>query len=168
MSEVKRRFYFETEETITKKKKGWIEIDMDFTQVYTCFSEIAAFINSPTSWKLLFWLLSSETNKSNVVNTSNEVHERFNKYLKQKCNHCEVAKRTFHDSIKELLEAGALTRIGKGAYYLNPHIFWKTDKKDRIKFIEDETKDGRYVSMNPLSKIEESEPNYKIENKNDS
>lgn len=146
---MKKRFYFETEETITKKKKGWIEIDMDFTQIYTCFSEISAYINSPTSWKLLFWLLSHGTNKNNVVTTSKEVYLRFNKYLKDRCERCEIAYRTFGDSVAELLAAKALTRIGRGQYYLNPHIFWKQDKKDRIKFIEAEFMDGKKISHNP-------------------
>lgn len=146
---MKRRFYFETEETITKKKKGWIEIDMDFTQIYHCFSEISPYINSPTSWKLLFWLLSEEVNKNNVVSTGKDVWETFNNYLKSKCQNCDVAYRTFNNSINELVEAKALTMIGRGRYYLNPHIFWKQDRKDRIQFIQAEFMDGKKISHNP-------------------
>lgn len=147
---MKRRFYFETEETTVKKRRGWIEIEMDFTQIYDGISELSPYINSPTSWKLLFWLVTHEMNKSNVVSTSKAIWEKFQKYLKSKCGEeCSVGYRTFNSAIEELVKANVLTKTGRGQYYFNPHIFWKHDKKNRLDFIQAEVLDGKRISHNP-------------------
>jgi hypothetical protein len=55
-----RRIYFQTEEITTVKKKGYIEIDEDFTQVYKSFNLIAPKIKSVWSWQLLFWIMAKQ------------------------------------------------------------------------------------------------------------
>lgn len=147
-----KRIYFETTETTIKNKKGFIEIDTDFTQVYDCFSQISIHLKSIVSVKLLFWLLSHEANKSNGISSGKHVYERFTKYLIS--NGVEkVAERTFQNSFEELTAIKALTRVGRGQYYLNPFVFWREDKLERINFITDEAKEKKYVSHNPLSTI---------------
>lgn len=146
-----KRVYFERTEVTTKHQKGWIEIDTDFTQVYDCFSKISARLKSISSMKLLFWLLSHEANKSNGISSGKPVFERFNKYLVAEGTEA-IAERTFQSCFEELTEVRALTRIGRGAYYLNPYVFWRDDKKARVDFLTDEAKESKFLSHNPLQK----------------
>lgn len=158
------RLYFET--TNTTKTRGYLEIDTDFTQVYHCMTKIAPFINSATTWKLLFWALANESNKSNGLSASKDVFERFNKYLYEACNKCSVTYRTFQNCIDELVKAQAITKVGRGRYYFNPHVFWQDNKGNRKQFLIDELKEKRSVSHNPNGKsneLKEDEPEYKID-----
>ena len=147
-----KRIYFETTETTIKNRKGYIEIDTDFTQVYDCFSEISIHLKSIWSVKLLFWLLANEANKSNGISSGKYVYEKFVKYLKDKGVEV-VAERTFQKCFDELTKIKALTRVGKGQYYLNPYIFWRDDKTERVNFITDEAKEKKYISHNPIKSI---------------
>lgn len=150
-----KRLYFETTETVTKNSKGWVEIDTDFTQVYDCFSKLSVKLKSIVSVKLLFWFLSHETNKSNGITTGQHVYDKFIKYLVSEGGE-SVALRTFKSAVEELTTVGALTRVGRGHYYLNPYVFWRDDKKERINFIMDENKEQKFLSHNPMpqNKIE--------------
>lgn len=149
-----KRIYFETTETTVKNKKGWIEIDTDYTQVYDCFSKISVKLKSITSVKLLFWLLSHEANKSNGISSGKIVYDRFVKYLQEEGAE-PVTNRTFVNCFEELTAIRALTRIGKGHYYLNPYMFWRDEIKERIGFITDEAKESKFISYNPM---EQSKP----------
>lgn len=141
-----KRYYFETEETHITKKKGYIEIDMDYVQVYHCFNNIAPKINSPVTFKLLFWLLATKMNDSNGLDTSIHSFDDFNKHLEKECGpNCKVTYRTFMRSIVELKDAGALTKVGKGHYYANPNMFWTLGKEERIENIKLEGADGKYL-----------------------
>ena len=142
-----KRIFFNTQKTTTVIQKGYIELDEDFTQVYKSFSSIAIKIDSGNSWKLLFWILSNASNQ-NGIEVSNRTHALFNKFLVEKgC--IEISKSTYYRCITELSDSGAITKVGKGHYYLNPYIFWQDDKASRIKFIQNEMSDGGYVSTNP-------------------
>ena len=143
------RIYFETEETVTKKSKGWIEVENDFTQVYNQFWRIAANLKSLTTIKLLFWLLSHEANKENGISSGKLVFDKFNDDLAAE-GIDTIGLRTFNSAFDELIRLDTLTRVGKGHYYFNPHVFWKSDKKDRIEFITDEKKDKNYQSKSLL------------------
>ena len=66
LSHMTRRVYFNTEQTTTVVRKGYIEIDEDFTQVYESFSYIAIKIHSGNSWKLLFWMLSNSSQENGI------------------------------------------------------------------------------------------------------
>jgi hypothetical protein len=143
-----RRIYFDTEEITTVKKRGWIEIDEDFTQVYKSFNLLANKIDSPTSWKLLFWIMANASNDQNGVEINKRTFERFNK------DHSKtISIATYYNSIDELCKAGAITKVGKGHYYLNPYIFWSADREARITFIQDEQKEGSTLSINPLKEF---------------
>lgn len=146
-----KRLYFETTETITRKRKGWVEVDTDFTQVYSCFSQISAHINSATSWKLLFWLLASETGEKNGIVIERSVWERFGSYLADFDS--SVSYRGFQKCIHELYKAGALTRYSRGRYYFNPHIFWKENINQREEFIKAENTEGKNLSYNPVESV---------------
>jgi len=147
-----KRIYFETTETVTKNSKGWVEIDTDFTQVYDCFSKLSVKLRSIVSVKLLFWLLSHEANKSNGISSGEAIYNKFVKYLHDEGVE-DVALRTFKSAFEELTKVGALTRVGRGHYYLNPYVFWRDDKKERISFIMDENKENKFISHNPLPQV---------------
>ena len=149
-----KKFFFETTETVTKNKKGYVLIDTDFTQVYDCFSNMAVSLKSATSMKLLFWLLAHEVNKNNGFSSSASVYEKFVKHLESKGGE-GVTERTFFRCFDELENVKAITKVGRGHWYFNPHMFWRNEKNERIKFIQDETKEGRYISHNPIEQIEE-------------
>lgn len=145
-----KRYYFETEETHTTKKKGWIEIDMDYTQVYHCFNKIAPKINSATTFKLLHWLLANKMNDSNGIDASTTSFNQFNNYLTAECGaNCAITYRTFSRGITELKDAGALTKVGKGHYYANPNMFWTLGKEERVELLKLESKDPNLESINP-------------------
>jgi hypothetical protein len=144
-----KRVYFETTETITKNRKGWLEIDTDFTQVYDCFSKIAVKLKSITSVKLLFWLLSHEASKSNGINSGKAVYQRFSQYLKEEGAE-SVTERTFQACFEELRQVKALSRLSKGCYYLNPYIFWRDDKNKRIEYITEGAKEDQFIAQNAV------------------
>lgn len=149
-----KRIYFETEETITKKSKGWIEVEADFTQVYDQFWKMAAHMKSLTTIKLLFWLLSHEANKENGIGSGKIIFDKFNADL-QKEKIDAIGLRTFNSSYKELITLEILTKVGKGHYYFNPYLFWKDDKNARLDFIKDEAKERKFLSRNPLIQLED-------------
>lgn len=140
-----KRFYFERTETITTQSKGWIEVDMDFVQVYDSFSKLGVKIKSLITFKLLFWLLAHEVNRLNGISSGQLVFDRFNSFLKDE-NAGTLSMRSFQSAFEELVSIGALARVGKGHYYFSPYLFWKDTKKERIQFITDEAKDKKTLS----------------------
>lgn len=137
-----KRIYFENGKKVTKKSKTWVEVEMDFAQVYDCFSEVAMRIKSISSCRLLFWLLLKEMVKGNVVYSNIAVYKRFRQYLED--NKCDlVSGRTFQNCFKELADLRILVRTSRGCYYLNPHFFWRAGKLNRKDFIEAEAREGR-------------------------
>lgn len=143
-----KRIYFETTETTVKNKKGWIEIDTDFTQVYDCFGKIAIQLKSITSIKLLFWLLAHEVNKSNGFSSGISVYDKFTKYLIKEGG-VSITERTFFRCFDELEKAKAITKVGRAQWYFNPYVFWRDKKAERLNFITDEAKENKYLSCNP-------------------
>lgn len=152
-SKMSRRVYFNTEKTVTVIKKGYIELDEDFTQVYKSFSSIALKIDNGISWKLLFYLLS-EANNMNGVDVSAHCFKRFADFLEQNGAN-KISSATYYRCINELCKAGALTKYSKGHYYLNPYIFWQADKSSRVKFLQDEIADKVIQSVNPTKLLGE-------------
>lgn len=147
-----KRIYYEDTQTTVTQKKGWIEVDTDFTQVYDCFSKISVKLKSITSVKLLFWLLSHEANKSNGINSGKSVYERFIKYLEAEGVEA-VTERTFQNCFEELRSIEVITKVGRGQFYFNPYLFWRDDKSERVNFIVDEAKEKKHLSHNPIKQL---------------
>lgn len=147
---MKKRLYYVTEETKITRKKAWVDIDMNFSQMYSCFNNIAPKIKSATSFKLLFWLLANKTTDSNGVICNVDSFNEFNQHLKQTCEACEITYRTYSSCLSELVEARAFDRTSKGTYYANPHMFWKDDKEKREQFLISKDKDRDYRFFNPI------------------
>jgi len=155
-----KRIYFETEETKTTRKKGWIDIDMDYTQIYDCFNVISPKIKHGISYQLLFWVLANKTSEENGTDFSIETHRQFSAHSEAICPGSSVSYRSFLRSVKELHEAGALTKIAKGHYYANPNMFWKDELMKRVEMLQLEKKSGDYESINPISSVEETQEEY--------
>lgn len=150
MSYKTKRKYYEKETVKVTKEKGWVEIPVDFTQIYDCFNAISPNIKSATTFKLLFWLLANKMNDENGINCSINSFNDFNKYLTKKCGEeCSITYVTYLRCIRELKDSGALTQVGKGHYYANPNMFWRDDKEKRETFLELEAKDPDLQSLNP-------------------
>lgn len=149
-----KRHWFQTEETktVTTVRKGWVEIDEDFTQVYDSFLALSKDLQYKVSWQLLFWLFK-QMNDNNGIQIGKHTFETFNKYLLIDCPDCVISRPTFDRAVNDLINVKVLTKVGKGFYYLNPHLFWKGSKKNRIEFIKDENKEARYLSHNPSNQL---------------
>jgi hypothetical protein len=140
----KKRYYYSTEEKVTTTRKGYIEMEMDFTQVYDCFEEVADKIGSVTSMRLLLYLLKN-MGDSNDIRIDTPLLRKYNDHRKSR-NQEDIPLSTFHYCVKELTKAGALTRYAKGCYYLNPHFFWKDTPEKRREFLQDESNENRFVA----------------------
>jgi len=147
------RIYFNTEKTVTVIKRGYFELDEDFTQVYKSFSHIALEIDNGVSYKLLCYLLA-EANTMNGVDISANGYKNFNSFLSSK-NKKPISLATYYRCVTELCKAGALTKFSKGHYYLNPYLFWQSDKKSRVQFLQDEQSELISRSVNPKKLISE-------------
>ncbi len=145
----KKIYYETTEEIRTRTRKGSITVNTDYTQVYDSFSKLSRGIKNGVSFKLLFWLMANKTNKDRGVSMDAYVREDFNRFLQEDCETCSISKRTFDYCIKELVDANALTRIGRGHYYANAYCLWKGPTAKRTVFLQEEAKADRYKMLNP-------------------
>lgn len=116
-------------------KEGFLGLDEDFTKVYKSFDSIALNINSGMSYKLLFWILGSDL-PINSISIGSEQLSLFNKYLEEDGGKI-ISKATYYRCIIELCSAGAIIKIGKSNYYLNPNAFWKGTKAGRDKVLQE-------------------------------
>lgn len=146
----KKRIYFKTEEIKTTVRRGYFEIDTDYTQIYDSFSLVAKKIRSATSFKLLLWLLANKTNDENGIDSGINTYNDFNNYLSVDCDSCSITYRTFLNCMKELMDSGAVTKPYKGQYFANPYLFWKDETDKRIEHLTEQNKDGNFISLNPI------------------
>ena len=124
------------------------KIETNFVKVYKTISLLAPLVKRVTSWQLLFWMIGNIALQDGLLLINSKVYEQWSKSLPEKDI---ITSVSFYSCIKDLVDAGCLTKVGKGHYYLNPNIFWSADKLSRIEFIQDEKKDGGFVSVNPLT-----------------
>jgi len=99
--------------------------------------------------------MANASNDMNGVEVNKRTFEKFNSL---RAENKQIALATYYRSIDELCQAGALTKVGKGHYYLNPYIFWSADREARVTFIQEEKKDGNTLSVNPLHNFQLLEP----------
>lgn len=135
----------------TTQESAYVEVEGDYTQVYDNFCKLSRDINNGMSYKLLFWLLSHRINKDRGLAINNNTLSDFNKFLAEKCDHCDITAQTLNRCVKELTAAGALTRVTRGFYYANAYCLWKGSVRSRDKFLEDEANHKDYIMLNPGS-----------------
>ncbi len=133
----KKRLYFETEETQTtiKKRKGWIEIDMDYTQFYECLGKVIASLNSLMSIKLLCWGFT-EINKQNMFTFNETKLNEFNKWLVDNGGE-PYNKRSVYNSLKELVDIKVFIKWSNSSYQINPMFIWSDAVEKRLEHLKD-------------------------------
>lgn len=124
-------------------------IDKKCTKVYHGFTHVIAKAKCVSSGKIIFWLLPH--GRKPIISNS-LLYKQFSVFSES--NGCKpMSCREFKNGLSELAKIGALTMVQKGHYYLNPYLFWRDTKNERIKFIQDEQKEKRHLSHNPRKQI---------------
>jgi hypothetical protein len=131
----KKRIYFQTEETVTTKKKGWVEIDLDYTQFYECLGKTIATLNSIMSVKLLCWSFS-QINKENMFSFNDEMINDFNRWLEDNGG-TSYNNRSVYNALKELIDKKIVIKWSRGSYQLNPIYIWSDSIEKRIKHLQE-------------------------------
>lgn len=124
------RYYYNTEETVTTKKKGYIEIEDNYTQVYDNVLDLTKKLSSLLDMQI-FLYLAKNSNKHNVFNTSKTLQTDIKKDLEKEFN-----EATFYKCIERLVNAKLLIKLTKGQYQLNPLTVWRESQVDRRKIID--------------------------------
>ena len=139
-----------TGETTTVSKFKEMEIDIDYTQIYSCFNELAPKIKSVTSFKLLFWLLANKTNKSNSIQCGKSSFLEFNQFLEEKDPTGSVSEQTYYSCLSELVKTGIIKKHARNNYAANIFVIWKDKLKNRLNLIQHNSNTGDDVFENPL------------------
>lgn len=131
------------EKTITRK---YIEIDMDFTQIYSSFYLLTMGLKSTKSFQLLFYALKNLGDNNLLI--SNRMYDEFNREL---LSHGDpgITRRTYYNCVKELEESKIISKVTRGRYFINPHIIWNGDKDKRLEFIKSDPMDSNKIAYNP-------------------
>ncbi len=130
-----KRIYFQTEEIKTVKKKGYVEIDDSYTQVYDCLFKIAFKMKSIVETQLLFYFCSKATEQG-VFYTDDKSYKEFVKHAELNGG-ASISKVTYFSAIKNLLDNKVIVKIAKGQYQLNPFLLWKASSSERLEHIEE-------------------------------
>ncbi len=140
-----RRIYYQTQETVTTHKKGWVELEIDFVQVFHKALTTMLKVQYLNSIKLMFFLLKKYPDDG-LFEFNETLIEEFNQTLHQSGN--QPIKRTQVEKyMTELTSLRLLIRVKRGSYHINPHAFWADALEERIellKLIKATGKDGKY------------------------
>lgn len=150
-----KKFFYEKTETITRRERGYIEMDTDFTQVYHSFCAIGLKLKSVYAFKLMHWLLANKANKSNGFTVDKKTLQEFNDFLSS--NQENITERTFRSCIEELRSNFIITRVTRGIYYFNPQLFWSGSKEARTEFLRDEFSENTFKQLSDGRKDSRSE-----------
>lgn len=123
------RYYFKTEEKITKQKQGYVEIEDNYTQIYDNVLNLTLKLNSLLDIQILLYL-TKNCNKQNVFNANALMYQKLQNELNK-----TFTERTFYNSLKTLSEAKLIIKLTKGQYQINPFAVWRESQKDRADVI---------------------------------
>lgn len=144
-----KRIFYEKHETKTTTIKGYIDVETEYIQIYKNFAKIVHKINSPTSFKLLHWLLAERLMDDNGLNAT-KIFADFNEFITSNCGEtCRINESTFYRSMGELIDAGAISKIAKGHYLANPNLFWNDTTEQRFEHLKLADKDPNSYLLNP-------------------
>lgn len=131
-----KRIYFETEKTTVTKTKGWVEIDLDYTQVYKSLGDkCIASLDSILAVKLMFWAFT-QINDENMFTFNDHKIEEFNQWLEENKGK-RYNKRSVYIALKELITKGIVIKWSNGSYQLNPVFIWTDAIEKRINHLKD-------------------------------
>jgi len=124
------RFYFKTEEIVTTQKKGYIEIEDNYTQLYDNVLDLTKKLSSLLDMQI-FLYLSKNSNKLNVFNTNKLLQTQIQEDIGKEFN-----EQTFYKCIDRLCHSKLVVKLAKGQYQLNPLTVWRESQVDRKTLID--------------------------------
>lgn len=138
-----KRYYFETEETKVTKKKGYIEIEENYTQVYDNLLKLTFNMKSITEIQLLFYLCT-HSNDQGIFNNNQLLLENFNKESPS-----TISRPTFYTALQNLCNNKIIIKLTKGQYQLNPLVIWRDSLSNReehiIEILESDSIKPKYL-----------------------
>lgn len=158
-----KRIYFNTKEIITRERKGYIEVEDNYTQIYDNLFNLSLKMKSPTDFSLLLFACK-KANKTGMFITDESFYKS---YIKESKNN--ITRQTFTNSIKNLNLAKIFIKISRGSYQLNPILIWKDSVSNRENIIKDLYDDSSlkdYTLLESTETVEEPKITYSLlENK---
>ena len=130
-----KKIYFQTEETVLTKKKGYIEVDDSYTQIYDNLSKLVFQMKSLVEVQLMFYLCTKATNEGYFY-SNKLLFDNFRKFSTSH-NGKEVTDMTLATAIKNLSDNKIIIKHAKGQYQLNPFLIWKDSISERENLISD-------------------------------
>lgn len=157
------RLYFEKEETITSHVRGYIEVSMEYMQIYKGLISAYDKINSVCAMKLLVFLMF-DMDKHNVVYFNKELIKRFNAQFANKFH-----ERTIRNAITELSSTDIIKKVRNGVYLINALYCWAGKKDERLKYLSNiaTLDDLGLVGIDVVEVIEDVDPSIEIPLSND-
>lgn len=133
-----KRMYFETEQVITTRTKGYIEYETNFTQLYHSFQKVATKFKSVSEMCILLHYCREATN--NGIITTNE--QDYNKFIDEhlRMGGASINRVNFSKAIKNMTDNKVLVKMSKGVYQLNPLLIWNDSIESRKEIITDISK----------------------------
>lgn len=154
------RYYFKTEEKITKQKQGYVEVEDNYTQIYDNVLSLTLKLNSLLDIQILLYL-SKNCNQQNVFNANSLMYHRIQKELNK-----IFTERTFYNSLKTLSDAKLIVKLTKGQYQINPLAVWRESQKDRadiINAILEGKEHDNYKILSESTTVEEPTTTYRLQ-----
>ena len=130
-----KRFFFEKEETRITKIKGYIDLEMDFTQLYHNIFEYAISLEDKWSCKYLFWILT-KANDYGYFSQSKVTIQNFLDDLKEKQCKFIPSIKSIQDAMTELVKKNIVIKHSNSHYQLNSKIFWNGTLDSRLEDVK--------------------------------
>ena len=148
-----KRVFFETEEVVSKKKKGYIDVDMDYFQFYhKAFRHIAS-LSNVCSKDFILWVMT-KVDERNGFTFNEKLFKEFNDDLSKISTPTSYAKTTLMAALRELIKKDMVIKDGRSLYRVNATMFWAGDDIERKKVLEIENSNG---VQEPSISIEDEE-----------
>jgi hypothetical protein len=144
-----KRVYYEVEKKIeTISKKGYVEVDDNYTQMYDSLSKLSFKMKSLVENQFLFFACT-HANDEGVFLSDERMFNRFNKYAEENGGK-SVNRATFTRSIQNLTESKIFIKLNRGQYQLNPFLLWRDSVTERTNVLTTicESKDKEKYMLN--------------------
>ena len=129
-----RKVQFRTEETITRVKHGYIEIEDSYTQVYDSIFKAFAIVTTPSAMRLIMFYITDS--KDGKIRTSLAEYKRYLRILQDNGSE-QLSEQAYYKAIKVLVEKGLLLATAtRGDYRLCPKLMWRGTISDRTELIQ--------------------------------
>jgi hypothetical protein len=151
----KRRIFFETQEVVQRTKRGYVDLEMDYFQFYSAaFSHVAS-LSSSCSKDFILWVMG-KVNEDNSFIYSQQMFKEFNQDLAKIQKPKQYVESTMKMALRELSDAGIITRLSRGEYRVSPKLFW-TGATPKFKKYTDEELSNVSNWINPQTTIQNTE-----------